>query len=470
VAPEGIKSEREHAMSYAEEYRAKLVTPEEAVRAVRSGDWVEYGQFATQAVTLDKALAARKDELRDVKIRATTRILGVPEVVRVDPTAEHFAYHNLHFSGVDRKLHDQGLCWFVPILYHEVPRYYHENCEVDVAMLPTAPMNQDGHFNFSLSNSFSKAICDRAKTVILEVNPALPVCLGGREESVHISEVDFVVEADWNVPELPAVTPSEVDKKIAGLILGEIEDGSCLQLGIGGMPNAVGSMIARSGLTDLGIHTEMFCDSMVELAETGRVTGARKTLDRFKLVYTFCLGTKRAYEFLNQNPACASYSVDYTNDPFVIAQNHKVVAINNCVEIDLFGQVCSESSGTRQISGTGGQVDFTYGAYRSQGGKAFLCMGSTYDRKSTAVSRIKPLLTEGAIVTVPRSFVSYVVTEYGMANLKGMSTWQRAEAIISLAHPVFREELIKDAEKMGIWRRGSRVSSEAPSQFRAPER
>ena len=447
-------------MTYAEEYRAKLVTPEVAVKAVRSGDWVEYGQFAAQAVALDKALAARKDELRDVKIRATTRVHGIPEVVRADPTAEHFAFHSLHFSGVDRKLHDQGLCWFIPVLYHEVPRYYREHCELDVAMLPTAPMDRDGYFNFSLSNSFSKAICDKAKTVILEVNPELPVCLGGKEEAVHISDVDVVVEADWNVPELPRVAPSEVDQRIARLIMDEIEDGSCLQLGIGGMPNAVGSLIAQSGLKDLGIHTEMFCDSMVELAETGRVTGARKTLDRHRIVYTFCLGTKRAYDFVNQNPGCASYSVDYTNDPFVIAQNDKVVAINNCVEMDLFGQVCSESSGTRQISGTGGQVDFTYGAYRSRGGKALLCMSSTYDRKGTAVSRIKPLLTDGAIVTVPRSFVSYVVTEYGMANLKGMSTWQRAEAIISIAHPAFREDLIKEAERMGIWRRGNRASSD----------
>ena len=447
-------------MSYAQEYRTKLVTPEEAVRAVRSGDWVEYGQFAAQAVILDKALAARKDELRDVKIRATTRIVGVPEVVRADPTAEHFAYHNLHFSGVDRKLHDQGLCWFVPILYHEVPRYYRENCEVGVAMLPTAPMNQDGYFNFSLSNSFSKAICDRAKTVILEVNPALPICLGGREEAVHISEVDFVVEADWDVPELPAATPSDVDQRIARLIMGEIEDGSCLQLGIGGMPNAVGSMIAQSGLKGLGIHTEMLCDSMVELAETGRVTGARKTLDRFKIVYTFCLGTKRAYDFVNQNPGCASYSVDYTNDPFVIAQNEKVVAINNCVEMDLFGQVCAESSGTRHISGTGGQVDFSYGAYRSKGGKAFLCLSSTFDKKGTAVSRIKPLLTEGAIVTDPRALVSHVVTEYGIVNLKGKSTWERAEAIISVAHPDFRDGLVREAEKMGIWRRGTRLRGE----------
>jgi butyryl-CoA:acetate CoA-transferase len=447
-------------MRYIDEYTKKLVKPEEAVKVVRSGDWVEYGQFAVQAVVLDRALAARKGELRDVKIRATTRAFGIPEVVKADPTAEHFAYHNLHFSGIDRKLHDQGLCWFVPILYHEVPRYYRENCELDVAMLPVAPMDRHGFFNFSLSNSHARAICDKAKTLIVEVNPNLPVCLGGKEEAVHISEVDLITLADWKIPELPAAQPSEVDRKIAALIMDELEDGSCIQLGIGGMPNAVGSMIARSDLKDLGIHTEMFCDSMVEMAEAGRLTGARKATDRGKIVFTFCLGTRMSYEFLDRNPMCASYPVNYTNDPFVIAQNDRFVAINNCVEIDLFGQVCSESSGTRHISGTGGQVDFTYGAYRSKGGKAFLCLSSTFDKKGTTVSRIKPLLTEGAIVTDPRALVSYVVTEFGIVNLKGKSTWERAEALISIAHPDFRDELVREAEKMGIWRRGNRARRE----------
>ena len=447
-------------MRYVDEYTKKLVKPEEAVKVVRSGDWVEYGQFAVQSVALDRALAARKGELRDVKIRATTRAFGIPEVVKADPTAEHFAYHNLHFSGIDRKLHDQGLCWFVPILYHEVPRYYRENCELDVAMLPVAPMDRHGFFNFSLSNSHARAICDKAKTVIVEVNPNLPVCLGGKEEAIHLSEVHLITEADWKIPELPSAQPSEVDRKIAALIMDELEDGSCIQLGIGGMPNAVGSMIARSDLKDLGIHTEMFCDSMVEMAEAGRLTGSRKATDRGKIVYTFCLGTRKSYEFLDRNPMCASYPVNYTNDPFVIAQNDRFVAINNCVEIDLFGQVCSESSGTRHISGTGGQVDFTYGAYRSKGGKAFLCLSSTFDKKGTTVSRIKPLLTEGAIVTDPRALVSYVVTEFGIVNLKGKSTWERAEALISIAHPDFRDELVRDAEKMGIWKRGNRARRE----------
>ncbi|HEX9157335.1 MAG TPA: acetyl-CoA hydrolase/transferase C-terminal domain-containing protein, partial [Syntrophales bacterium] len=274
------------------------------------------------------------------------------------------------------------------------------------------------------------------------------------------SEVDLITPADWKIPELPSAQPSEVDRKIAALIMDELEDGCCIQLGIGGMPNAVGSMIARSDLKDLGIHTEMFCDSMVEMAEAGRLTGARKATDRGKIVFTFCLGTRTSYEFLDRNPLCASYPVNYTNDPFVIAQNDRFVAINNCVEIDLFGQVCSESSGTRHISGTGGQVDFTYGAYRSQGGKAFLCLSSTFDKKGTTVSRIKPLLTEGAIVTDPRALVSYVVTEFGIVNLKGKSTWERTEALISIAHPDFRDELVREAEKMGIWRRGNRARRE----------
>ena len=447
-------------MGLAEEYRRKHVTAEEAVRVVRSGDWVEYGQFAVQAVALDRALAARKDALWDVKIRATTRAAGIPETVKADPSAEHFVYHNLHFSGADRKLHDQNLCWFMPILYHEVPRYYRENCRVDVAMLPVAPMDTAGHFNFSLSNSFSRAICDAAKTLILEVNPNLPVCPGGAQESVDLSEADLIVEANWPIPELPVITPSAVDEAIAARLMEEMGDGCCLQLGIGGMPNAVGVLLAKSDLKDLGIHTEMFCDSMVDLAGAGRVTGARKTRDRGKIVYTFAMGTQKAYRFLDGNSLCASFHVDYTNDPWIIAQNDKVMAINNCVEIDLFGQVCSESAGTRQISGTGGQLDFTYGAYRSKGGKAFLCLGSTFEKNATRYSRIKPLLTEGSAVTIPRSMVSYVVTEYGIANLKGKSTWERAEAIIGLAHPDFRDGLVKEAERLRIWRR--RAERRAP--------
>jgi len=446
-------------MDYTEEYKRKLVTPEEAVKVVKSGDWVEYGSFSGSAVVLDKALAARKDELWDVKIRNCTRSTGTPEVAKADPTGEHFAYIGLQFSGYERKLSDQGLCSYMPLVYHELPKYYREYMEVDVAMIPVAPMDRFGFFNFGPQVSHTMAICEKAKKIILEVNPNIPRCFG-QEEAIHISKVDYVVETDYPIAEVPGAKPDEIDKKIASIIMGQLEDGCCLQLGIGGMPNAVGEMIADSDLKDLGIHTEMFVDSMVEMVEKGRVTGARKNIDKYKIVATFALGTKKTYDFINCNPMVLLMPVNYTNDPAVIGRLDKFVSINNCIDVDLFGQINSESSGTRQISGTGGQVDFTYGAYRSKGGKAFLCMSSTFEKKGTVVSRVKPLLTEGSIVTDPRSLVSYVVTEYGIVNLKGKSTWERAEALISIAHPDFRDELVREAEKMKIWRRSNRTRNE----------
>ncbi|HSR12213.1 MAG TPA: butyryl-CoA:acetate CoA-transferase, partial [Thermodesulfobacteriota bacterium] len=287
---------------YSQEYKQKLTTPQEAVKIVRSGDWVEYGQFAAQTLLLDKALAARVNELEDVKIRATTRAAGVPEAVKADPSSRHFAYHSFHFSGIDRKIHDQRLCWFIPILFHEVPGYYRNFIDVDVAMLAVTPMDKHGYFNFGTSCSFSRAICDKARHIILEVNPNMPRCLGGKEEAVHISEVDSIIEADWPIPQLPAAQPTETDMKIASLIMGELEDGCCIQLGIGGLPNAVGALIAKSDIKEIGIHTEMFTDSMVDMAESGRVTGTRKNINQGKIVYTFALGSKRMYDFLHNNP------------------------------------------------------------------------------------------------------------------------------------------------------------------------
>ncbi|MGE5421756.1 MAG: acetyl-CoA hydrolase/transferase family protein, partial [Ignavibacteriales bacterium] len=235
---------------------------------------------------------------------------------------------------------------------------------------------------------------------------------------------------------------------------------ACLQLGIGAMPNAVGAMIAQSDLKDLGVHTEMLADSYLAMYEAGRITGKNKTIDRGKMVYTFAMGSKELYEFLDKNPACSSYDVAYTNDPNIIAKNDKVVGINNAVEVDLYGQVCSESSGTRHISGTGGQFDFIFGAYRSRGGKGLICLSSTFtDKNGNLQSRIKPTLTPGAIVTVPRTVTEYIITEYGKAILKGKSTWERAEALIEVAHPQVRDELIHEAEMAGIWVKTNRLSA-----------
>jgi butyryl-CoA:acetate CoA-transferase len=442
-------------MNYFEEYKKKLTTPEEAVKVVKSGDWVDYGSFTGQPIALDKALAGRKDELKDVKIRATTAV-RMPEAVKADPYSEHFIYNNWHFSGIDRKLHDQGSCWYIPMLYNELPSYYRRFLDVDVAMIPVTPMDEHGYFNFGPQVSHAKALCEKAKIIILEVNSNIPRCLGGREENIHISEVDWIVEWDSPMIQIPSAAPTEIDEKIASFILPEIVDGSCIQLGIGGMPNVMGKMIAQSDLKDLGIHTEMMTESIADMVESGRVTGAKKNIDRYKVVYTFSMGTQKTYDFLNNNPMCAIYPVNYVNDPFIIGQLDNFMAINNCVEIDLFGQVCSESSGIRNISGTGGQVDFTLGAYRSQGGKSFICLESTFKKNGEIHSRIKPILTPGAIVTTHRAMVNYVVTEYGIVNLKGKSTWERAEALISIAHPQFQEELVHEAQKMGIWKQSNK--------------
>jgi butyryl-CoA:acetate CoA-transferase len=442
-------------VNYHEEYQAKLTTADDAVKIIKSGDWVEYGAFAGQVVELDKALARRKDELYDVKIRGTSR-MSVPAVVEADPDNEHFTYNSTHLGAAERALGDKRLCWYLPVLYHEQPDYYRNRIRTDVVCLAVHPMDKWGYFNFGPQVSHAMALCETAGSIILEVNPNMPKCLGGFQEAIHISKVTKVTEADWAIPELPPIVPSETDRRIAALIMERLEDGDCLQLGIGGMPNAVGAMIADSDIKDLGIHTEMFVDSFVPMIESGRVTGARKNIDKYKVVCTFALGGKPTYDFINDNPQVAFYPVDYTNDPFVISQNDKVVAINNCVEADILGQICSESSGTRQISGTGGQIDFTYGAYRSKGGRAFICMSSTYKRKGETMSRIKPTLTPGAVVTTPRTMVDFLITENGVVGLKGLTLWERAEAVISVAHPDFRDDLIKEAEAIGVWRASNR--------------
>jgi acyl-CoA hydrolase len=324
-------------------------------------------------------------------------------------------------------------------------------------------MDAQGYFNFGLANSLTSTAITKAKKVVVEVNESIPLCLGGNQESVHISRVDHIVEGR-NAPLLQArsATPSSIDVQIARLIINEIEDGACLQLGIGGLPNVIGSLIAESDIKGLGIHTEMLVDSMVDLYNTGKVPGGSKAIDRFKMVYTFAMGTNKLYEFLHNNPACASYPVDYTNDPRIIERNDKVVAINNAVEVDLFSQVCSESAGTRQISGTGGQLDFIYGAFNSDRGKGIIGLSSTFTDKAGEVqSRIVPTLSPGSIVTVPRSIVQYVATEYGIVQLKGKSTWERAEALIGIAHPMFRDKLIEQAHQMHIWCDGNRHDGES---------
>lgn len=447
---------------FRNEYKQKLITAEEAVKIVKTGDWVDFGWGVGVPYDLDKALANRiqEEDLYDLKFRGGI-VLRRPAIFDVENAADHLSWNSWHMTGIERKSIAEGIGFYAPIRYSELPRYYRDLPDpVDVAMIRVTPMDSEGYFNFGPCASHIADMCSRAHHIVLEVNENVPLALGGEPggEKIHISKVDHIVESS-NVPmdEMGTAPSSEIDQKVAEYIVEEIPNGACLQLGIGGMPNAVGSMIAESDLKDLGVHTEMYVDAFVDIAMAGKINGSRKSIDKGRQAYAFGAGTKKLYDYIHNNPECLSAPVDYTNDVRVVSSLDNFISINNAVDIDLFGQVNAESAGTKHISGAGGQLDFVLGAYLSNGGKSFICCSSTFtDKAGNVKSRIRPTLAEGSIVTDTRTNTHFVVTEFGKVNLKGLTTWERAEALISIAHPDFRDELIKDAEKIGIWRRSNR--------------
>lgn len=442
-----------------EEYKRKLVTADEAVKIIKSGDQIHYGLMTGVVVDLDRALAKRVSKLQNVNICATMwSHAEPPEVLKADPKAEHFHYASTHLTGIERKCNKDGNCWYIPVQFRENTKFF-EECRplFNVAMLQVAPMDDSGNFNLGPQVAEYWGILRNADKIIVEVNQNM-IINHGIENSINISQVDYIVEgSNPPLPTIKAKEASEAEKRMAEHIVSLIESGSTLQLGTGGFPNYVGKLIAESEISDLSVHTEMFVDAYLQLYKAGKITGNKK-LNRGKMTYTFAMGSQELYNWIDNNPMMQVAPVDYVNDVDIIGQNEKQISINSCLQVDLFGQVNSESAGIQHIGGTGGQLDYVMGAFKSPGGKSFLCLPSTRTKKDgTVESLIRATLPEGSIVSAPRSGVHYIVTEYGAVNLKGKSTWERAELLVSIAHPDFREGLIESAKQMGIWKNSSKV-------------
>ena len=433
---------------------ATAISADEAAAFVRSGMWLDYGASLCQPDVFDRALGARINELTNVKIRHCLT-MRPRAVLDADPTGHHVYGFSLHYSAYDRRQHDCGRCNYLPVNLGEIPDYYRRFIPpVDIVVLKTCPIDEHGYFNLSAANLWHRAVVERARLVIVETSRGLPYVYG-EETGVHVSEVDYVIQGDDGpAPELPNPSPTDIDAAVGRRIAAEIEDGACLQIGIGGMPNAVCTILAESGVKDLGVHTEMMTDGLAELYKAGHITGIRKQLNPGKAVYTFALGSRDLYATLDRNHDMHCCPVDYTNSPHIIMQNDRVISINNTTQIDLQGQAASESDGHRHISGTGGQLQFVRGAYASKHGKSFICLSSTYDKRGERRSRIVLDLTAGNVVTTPRSDVMFVVTEYGMVNLKGKSVAERAKALIGIAHPDFQEGLERQAYEHCLIPRG----------------
>lgn len=430
-------------------YRQKCVTPETAAKAVHSGDWVDYGFGAGFPELMDKALAGRREELSDVKIRGGLVIRPRVEVVECDPEQKAFRYYSWHLGDYERKLRTRGLCQFIPMILRFLPELYRSHIQVDVAFVPVSAPDEQGFCGLGISNYAWRTIFERARTVIFEINERLPRLQGlGGSHRVHLSEADLIVEGPHEpLPVRTYKAPSPVEVEIARHVVKEIPDGAVLSLGVGGVPFTVANMLAQSEVKDLGCHTGTISDAFLALHRAGKLTNRCKEIDTGYSTWNLAMGSQELYDWLAEEPErFRPDCVDYVHAPERIGQMKHVISINGGVELDLMGQENAETAGSRQLSGTGGQLDFLEGAFRSQGGKGFICLASTHQKKDGSLkSNIVPFIPGGSTVSAPRSLVQYVATEYGVAKLSGLSVKERAQAMISIAHPDFREELARYA-------------------------
>ena len=430
---------------YSELYRSKKMSAEKAAGLVRDNWTIGMDASLSQTPGIMAALEARaeRDGISGVKVH--TLLDAYPYKFYADDSLNGKINGVSWFSSAGaRKAINGGYADFIPGYYRDLPGLIRANYDYDVFCVSVSPMDQKGYFSLGCTSSYSAAMMEKAKRIFVEVNVHQPRAVCGMQ--IHVSRVDAIVENDCELPVLPPAKLDELSLTIGGLIAEQIPDGACIQLGIGAIPDAVGA--ALKSKHDLGIHTEMFTDSMVELIECGAVNNSKKQLHPGQSVTTFAFGSKRIYDYVDDNPAIAIMPVDYVNDPAVICRNDNMISINAALEVDLWGQVCAESVGTKHISGSGGQIDYVRGACQSKGGKSFIAFPST--AKGGTISKIKSILTPGAVVTTSKNDVDYIVTEYGLAHLRGRTLSERAKALIAIAHPDFRDELRFEAKKRGI--------------------
>lgn len=420
-------------MTWRTWYKEHLFTPEQAVQRIKSGQRVVVAHACGEPSIILDALVANAAQYENVEI---IHMVAMGKAAYCQPQYDKNFHHNAFFlGGSTRAAAAEGRVDFTPVYFSEIPSLLREDLRPNVTLLQCSPPDAHGYVSLGVSVDYTKPAAEASDLVIAQVNQNMPRTLG--DSFLHVTQIGCLVEADTPVIELAPPKIGDVERAIGENVASLVRDGDTLQLGIGAIPDAV--LLFLKEKNDLGIHTEMFSDGVVELVEAGVITNKAKTLHRGQSVATFLMGTRRLYDYVNNNPAVAMYPVDYVNDPYVIGQNDNLVSINSCVQVDIMGQVVSTSAGLRQISGVGGQVDFVRGANLSKGGRAIMAMPSTTGKGK--ISKIVPFLDQGSAVTTTRNEVNYVITEYGIAKLKGKSLRQRAEALIRIAHPDFRDEL-----------------------------
>lgn len=429
---------------YQNQYHKKLTSPDGAVKAIMEGDMLVHGLTMAEPPALLRAIASRlkAGKLKHLKVFSILPLAHACSTVLALDLVDCVEAYSGFVDGGTRGLVSTGLNYYVPNHLHQVPRLLEEFIGVDVCITTVSPMDESGYFSFGTANDFTSKAARAARVLIVEVNKNMPRVFG--ESLLHISEVDAIVENHEHIPDFPTGKMLPEAKKIGKIISEMVPDGATLQMGIGVLPDAVAKYLDNH--SDLGIHTEVFGPGMVDLIKKGVITGERKTLHPRKHVFTVAQGNQEMLEFMNNNPAMVSYPCSYTNNPAIIAKNDRMISINSLLQVDLLGQCNAEYLSGHQYSGTGGQLDFVRGAFDSKGGKSILAFYST--AKNGTVSRVVDRLDSGVMITTPRMDTHYLVTEYGVANLKGKSTRDRALAIIDIAHPKFRDELLRRAEDM----------------------